>query len=57
MPSGLILSEGKPLPTPPNGRQWTTSETANVGGNRMNPGVGILPLPSANGYLGWRMSG
>ena len=36
----------------------TTSKTANLGGERMNPGIRILPLliVSANGLLGGRMS-
>ena len=57
MPSGLLLSEGKPLPTPPSGRECPTSYTANVGGDRMNPGIRILPIRSVNGLLGGRMGG
>ena len=49
--------KGKPLPTPPSEREWATSFTANVGGDPMNPGIRIPPLPSANGLLGGRMSG
>ena len=51
MPLGLIHGEGKPLPGPPSGREWAT------GGDRMNPGIRILPLPSSNGLLGGRMNG
>ena len=57
MTSGIILSEGKTLPAPPSGREWENSYTANVVGDRMNPGIRILPLPSVNGLLGGRMSG
>jgi hypothetical protein len=42
---------------PPSGREWAMSWTANVGGDRMNPGIKILPPPSANCPLGGRMSG
>jgi hypothetical protein len=56
MSSGLILNEGK-LPTPPSRSEWTMSWMANIGGNQMNPGIRIPPLPSANGLLGGRMSG
>ena len=56
MPLGLILSKGKSLSTPPSGKEWAMSQTANVGGDRMNPGIRILPLPSANGLLGGQMS-
>ena len=56
MPSGLILSEGT-IPSPPSGRDWATSYTANVEGDRMNPGVRFLPLPSANYLIKGRMSG
>ena len=38
VPSGLILSERKHLPAPPSGREWATSYTANLGGDRMSPG-------------------
>ena len=31
--------------------------TANLGGDRTNAGIKILPPPSANGLLGGRMSG
>ena len=31
--------------------------TTNGGGHRMNHGITILPLLSANGLIGWRMSG
>jgi hypothetical protein len=40
MPSGLILSEGKI----PNGRQLSTSETADVGGDRMDPGLSLYQV-------------
>ena len=38
------------MPAPPSGREW-----ANLEGVRMNPGIWILPLPSANAFLegGW----
>ena len=39
MSSILILSEGKILYTTPDRRGWTTSQTANVGGDRMNTGA------------------
>ena len=45
------------LPTSPNGREWATSEMANVGRNQMSPGIRALPLKSANCLLGGRMSG
>ena len=57
MPSRLIISEGKTLPTPSSGKKWATSYKANVEGDRMNPGIRILPLPSANDLPGGRMSG
>ena len=57
MPSDLILGERKILPPPPSGREQTTSQTANIGGDRMNPGIRILPQPRANGLPGGRMSG
>ena len=38
---------GNALSTPPSGREWATSKTANVGGDRMNPKNRILPLPNA----------
>ena len=31
-------------------------EMTYVGGDRMNPGIRIFPLPSSNGLLGGRMS-
>ena len=49
--------KGNYLPAPPSGRECATSYTANVGGDLMNPGIRILPLPSANGLLEWPMSG
>ena len=49
--------KGKPLPTPPRGREWATSKTADIGGDRMNPGIRILPLPSGNGLFGGWISG
>ena len=57
MPSGLILSEGKPLPAPPSGREWATSQTANVGVDRLNPGIKVLALQSVHGLLRRWMSG
>ena len=48
--------KGKPLPTPPSGIEWATSQMANVR-DRMDPGIRILPLPSANSLPGGRMSG
>ena len=47
----------KPLPAPPSGREWATSQMAKVGGERINPGIRILPLPRANGLPGGQMSG
>jgi hypothetical protein len=40
-----------------SGKEWATSYTANIGGNQMNPGTRILPLPSVNVLLGGQMSG
>jgi hypothetical protein len=48
--------KGKFLPTPPSGSEWATLQKANVGGDRINPGIKILPVPSANGLLGGQMS-
>ena len=31
--------------------EWATSKTVNIGGDRMNPGIKILPLSSANGLF------
>ena len=42
--------KGKPLPTPTNGKDWETVETANVEEDRMNPGIKILPLPLSTAY-------
>ena len=50
-------AQGKSLSTLPSGRQQATRQTANVGGNRVNPSIRILPLPSTNGLLCGRMSG
>ena len=47
----------KSISTPPSVRNWTTTETANVGGDRMNPGIRILQLPSVNGLVGVWMNG
>jgi hypothetical protein len=41
----------------PRGRERAMSQTANVEEDRMNPGIRILSLPSANGLLGGQMSG
>ena len=46
----------KSLSTPPTEREWATSQMVNIGGNQINPGIRILPLPSANGLLGRWMS-
>ena len=44
MLSGLIFNEEKiPIYTP-SGREWRTPQTAKTGGERMNPGIKILPL-------------
>ena len=48
--------KGKYLPAPPSGREWATPE-ANLRGARMNHGIRILPLPSANVLLGVWLSG
>ena len=40
---------------PPSGRKWATSYTANVGRNKMNSRIRVLP--NTNGLLGWLMSG
>ena len=53
MPSGLILSEGK-TSTYTSSRERVGNV---IGGDRMNPGIRILPLPSANGLFGGWMSG
>jgi len=52
MPSGLILNDGKIS----SWREWATPQTTNIGDDRRSPGIKILPLPSANGFLGGRMS-
>ena len=57
MPSGPDLSKLKTSNTPPSGQEWATSERANVGGDPMNPGIKILPLPSANDLPRGRMIG
>jgi hypothetical protein len=57
MPSGLILSEGKSVPTTSSVRVLAMPKKTNVGGDRQNSGIRILPLLSANGLLGRRMSG
>ena len=56
--SGFILSEGKipSLHLLVGEREWATSQTANIGGDRMNLGIRIFPLPNSNGLLGGRMS-
>ena len=41
----------------PSGGEWATWQKANVGGNRINLGKMIVPLPSANGLLSGWMSG
>ena len=46
----------KPLPTPPSGREWAMLYTANVEGNQMNPGIRIVPLPSAKSLSGGQMT-
>jgi hypothetical protein len=33
----------KSLSTTPSAREWIISQTANVGGDRMNPGIRIRP--------------
>ena len=38
--------------TPPSGREWQTPKKANVGGDGMNPGIEIIPIPSSKGLLG-----
>ena len=51
MPSGFIHNEGK-IPIYTSQRQGgATSQTANVGWDRMNTGIRTPPLPSANGLL------
>ena len=52
-----ISVKGKSLSTRFNGREWVTKYTANLGRYQMNPGIRILPLPSANEFLGGRTSG
>ena len=52
MPSGLILSEEKnPY------LHLIVGENGHAGEDRMNPGIRILPLTSATGLPGGRMSG
>ena len=46
----------KSLSTSPMERKWATSQTANVGGDGMNPEIRNLPESSTNGILGERMS-
>ena len=41
----------------PSGREWTTAQTTNIGGDRMYPGINILSLPNSNSFLGGRKSG
>ena len=55
--SHVIYLRVEETPRNPQLRDWATSQTANVGEHRINPGMRILPLPSANGHFGWRMSG
>jgi hypothetical protein len=47
--------KGKSVFTSPSGREWAKCQTANVGGDCMNPGIRILPLSSDNGLLEGRM--
>ena len=57
MPSVSTSVKGNPLLAPLSGREWATSyEIPNVG-DRITPGIKNLPLSSANGLPGWRMSG
>ena len=59
MPSGLVLRGWKENPFLHllAVEEWVTLYTANVGGDRFDPGITILPLESANGPLEGRMSG
>ena len=57
MPSSFILTGKKFLTKPPGGGYGATFYMANVGWDRMNPGIRILSQPRANGLLGGRMSG
>ena len=58
MPSGLVLREGKPLPTPPSGREnGQRHRRLTLEGDLMNPGIKIIPLPNANALRRRRMSG
>jgi hypothetical protein len=49
--------KGKSLSTHPRGRDWATSQTPNLGGDRMNPRIRILPISSANSPFGERKNG
>ena len=56
MPLGLKLSEEN-IPIYISKRERVGNlKTNNRGGERMNPGIRILPLPSANDLLGVRMN-
>ena len=44
--------KGKSRSTSPSGRDRVTSQTANVGGDLMNPGIRILPLSSTKDLIG-----
>ena len=55
MPSGLILTERKSLPTLHSEREWATSQTANERRGLINPRIRILPISIANGLLGGRV--
>ena len=45
------------IPIPSDKEEWATSWTANIGGNRMNPGIRNLSLQIAKCLLGERMRG
>ena len=57
MPSGRILSERKIHTSTFQWQRMGNVIDANVGEDRINPGIRILPLTSANGLLGGGMSG
>ena len=42
--------KGKALSIHPSGRKWTKPQKANLGGDRMDTRIRILPLPSPKGH-------
>ena len=56
MPLFLILNEGKIPIYNSQRKRMDKVAAANVERDRMNPEIGIPPIPSANSLLGGRMS-